>query len=159
MQPSPAPSRPAATVGLHCKEHGMETSRFRKSKDAPVDVTDAEARIEALTAELRAVEAQKRQLELDLEQLRSGGGSIDQAGVEVATVLRAFAQTVETARADAERRAEAKIAEAEDAARAIREAAEEEAHRLRVAAQDAHDQGLQGLQVARTEAKRVWEEA
>jgi vacuolar-type H+-ATPase subunit H len=99
------------------------------------------------------------QLEREVGQMQASTGAMDVAGQEVATVLRAFAQVVESVRSDAEARAEQSVTEAQEAAREIREAAEHEARRMRTAAQDAHDQGLRGLEVARVEAKRVWEEA
>jgi hypothetical protein len=135
----------------------METSRFRKSRGEG-DQADDDAQVAALTADLRAADEQRRRLELEVHQLRTANVPIDQAGMEVASVLRAFAQTVESAKADSEAQAKTMLAEAERAAAEIRRAAEEEAHRLRVAAQDAHDQGIQGLEVARVEARRVWEE-
>jgi F0F1-type ATP synthase membrane subunit b/b' len=135
----------------------METSRFRKTRTES-DQTDLEAQVAALTADLRAANDHRRRLELEIHQLKSANVPIDQAGSEVASVLRAFAQTVESAKTDAEEQARRTLEEADAAAAEIRRSAEEDAHRLRVAAQDAHDQGIQGLEVARVEARRVWEE-
>src|SRR5436190_14076590 len=114
----------------------METSRFRKSR-TEAEQADYDAQVAALTADLRTAEEQRRRLELEVAQLRSSNVPIDQAGHEVASVLRAFAQTVESAKTDAETQAQRTLAEAQEAAAEIRRAAEEEAHRLRVAAQHA----------------------
>ena len=96
-------------------------------------------------------------LEKELERLRSSP-LLDQAGEDVACILRAFTQSVEMAKRRAEHHTQQALAEAQAQADRIREDAATEAQRLRTAAQDVNDQAISALNAARTETRRVWDE-
>jgi len=96
-------------------------------------------------------------LEQELQRLRSSP-LLDQAGEDVAFILRAFTQSVETAKRRTENHTQQALAAAQVEADRILEVAATEAQRLRTAAQDVNDQAIAALNAARTETRRVWEE-
>ena len=96
-------------------------------------------------------------LEQELERLRSSP-LLEQAGEDVAFILRAFTQSVEMAKRRSEHHAQQALAEAQAHADRIREDAATEAQRLLTAAQDANDQAVSALSAARSETRRVWDE-
>jgi hypothetical protein len=111
----------------------------------------------ATSADLQRPQVHAADLEQELERLRSSR-LLDQAGEDVASILRAFTQSVETAKRRAEHHTQQALAEAKAQADQILEIAATEAQRVRTAAQDANDQAVSALNAARAETRRVRDE-